>query len=89
MYVVYILRCSDNTLYTGITNDLDRRVAMHNKGTGAKYTHSRLPVRVVYMEQCADRSAALRREAAIKKLTRHEKLELIEGKNNKNEFSQG
>lgn len=87
--MVYILRCSDNTLYTGITNDLDRRVAMHNKGTGAKYTRSRGPVHVVYMERCADQSAALQREAAIKKLTRNEKLELIEGKNNKNEFFQG
>ena len=77
MYFVYLLHCSDGTLYTGCTNDLDRRLAAHNAGKGAKYTRSRRPVTLVYWEQAADRSAALRREWAIKHLTRQQKLELI------------
>ena len=77
-YWVYILRCGDGTLYTGSTTDVDRRAGVHNSGRGAKYTKSRLPVTVVYRERCGDRSAALRREAAIKKLSRGEKLRLIE-----------
>lgn len=76
-YWVYILRCRDGTLYTGITNDVDRRAAAHNSGRGAKYTRGRGPVAVVYREECADKSAALRREYAIKRLTRAEKLALI------------
>lgn len=76
-YVVYILRCGDDTLYTGITTDLERRVAVHNSGKGAKYTRSRLPVTPVYREEVPDKSAALRREREIKALTRAEKLELI------------
>lgn len=76
-YLVYILRCRDGTLYTGITNDLNRRLAAHNNGTGAKYTRVRRPVEVVYQEPCADRGAALRREAAIKRLTRAEKERLF------------
>ena len=75
---VYILRCGDDTLYTGITDDVERRTAAHNSGKGAKYTRGRGPVEVVYREACADRSAALRREAAIKKLPRAKKLELTE-----------
>ena len=78
MYFVYLLRCADGTLYTGCTNDLDRRLAAHNAGKGAKYTRSRRPVVLVYREQAADRSAALRRERAIKRLTRKQKLELIQ-----------
>ena len=78
MYFVYLLRCSDDTLYTGCTNDLDRRLAAHNAGKGAKYTRSRRPVALVYWEQAADRSGALRRERAIKRLTRKQKLELIQ-----------
>ena len=66
-YLVYILRCGDGTLYTGCTNDLPRRLQAHQSGRGAKYTRSRLP----------DRSAALRREAAIKRLDRRRKLALI------------
>ncbi len=58
MYFVYLLRCADGTLYTGCTNDLDRRLAAHNAGKGAKYTRSRRPVVLVYREQAADRSAA-------------------------------
>lgn len=76
-YTVYILRCGDGTLYTGITTDLERRVAVHNSGRGAKYTRSRLPVTPVYQETVPDKSAALRRELEIKALTRAEKLELI------------
>ena len=76
-YLVYILRCGDGTLYTGCTNDLPRRLQAHQSGRGAKYTRSRLPVELVYQEPAADRSAALRREAAIKALTRGEKLALI------------
>lgn len=80
IYYVYILRCSDGTLYTGYSNDLERRVKVHNAGKGAKYTRSRLPVELIYWEECEDKSAALRREAAIKGLTRADKLKLIETK---------
>lgn len=77
MYYVYILRCADGTLYTGCTNDLERRLRTHNAGKGAKYTRARLPVELVYAEEAADKSQALRREAAIKALPRSEKLGLI------------
>ena len=76
-YLVYILRCGDGTLYTGCTNDLPRRIRAHQSGRGAKYTRSRLPVELVYQEAVPDRSAALRREAAIKRLDRVRKLALI------------
>jgi predicted GIY-YIG superfamily endonuclease len=79
-WTVYILRCADGTLYTGVTNDLDRRLAEHNAGTGARYTAARLPVAVCYHEPAPDRSAAQRREAAIKRLTRAAKLSLIYGR---------
>ena len=75
---VYILRCGDGSLYTGVAVNLPERIAAHNNGTGAKYTRSRLPVSLVYAEAAADRSVALRREAAIKKLCRSDKLLLIE-----------
>lgn len=75
-WYVYILRCKDDTLYTGMTDDLDRRLAAHRAGKGAKYTRGRGPLELVYHEVCADRSAALRREYAIKRLTRQEKLAL-------------
>lgn len=78
MDYVYILRCADDTLYTGYTNDLTHRVRVHNEGKGAKYTRARRPVELVYHEVCEDKSGALRREAAIKKLTRAEKLKLID-----------
>ncbi len=74
---VYMLRCADGSLYTGSTTDLDRRLAAHQSGRGAKYTRSRLPVELVYREEAPDWSAALRREAAIKRLPRARKLELI------------
>ncbi len=67
-WTVYIVRCSDASLYTGVAKDLARRIEQHNAGTGAKYTRSRLPVTLVYSEAAADRSAALRREIEIKRL---------------------
>lgn len=73
----YLLECADGTLYTGITNDPERRLASHNQGTAAKYTRSRLPVRLVYWESQPDRAAASRREAQIKKLGRVAKLALV------------
>ena len=78
MYYVYILQCSDDTLYTGITTDLDRRVYEHNHlAKGAKYTKVRRPVSLVYSQRCENRSLALKREHEIKKLPRAEKLKLI------------
>lgn len=76
-YYVYIARCGDGTLYTGTAADVEKRIAVHNSGKGAKYTRSRLPVEAVYSEDCGDKSAALKREIAIKRLTRAQKLELI------------
>lgn len=80
MAIVYILECADKSLYTGWTDDLNKRLALHNAGKGAKYTRARLPVRIVYQEMLPDKSTALKREAAIKKLTRVEKLNLINKK---------
>lgn len=74
---VYMLRCRDGTLYTGATNNLERRVATHNRGRGAAYTRARLPVALVWSEPALDKSAALRREAALKRLSRAEKLRLV------------
>lgn len=76
-FYVYMLRCADGTLYTGYTDDPERRARVHNAGKGAKYTRSRLPVELVYREALGDKSAALRREREIKKLTRAQKLALI------------
>ena len=73
---VYMLRCQDGTLYTGATCDIPRRLAAHHAGRGAKYTRGRTPVVPVYQELCPDRSAALRRERAIKSLSRPQKLAL-------------
>jgi putative endonuclease len=73
---VYLLRCRDDSLYCGWTDDLARRVATHNAGKGARYTRSRGPVRLVWSEEVSDRSAALKRELAIKRLTRAEKFAL-------------
>jgi len=70
---VYMLRCGDGTLYTGSTGDVERRLVLHQSGRGAKYTRGRGPLEVVYREECPDRSAALRREAEIKRLSRREK----------------
>jgi len=78
MYTIYIVQCSDNTLYTGIAKDLDRRIDEHNSSDkGAKYTKARRPVTLVYHEVCADRSAASKREYAIKKMSRKKKEDLI------------
>ena len=76
MPIVYMLECRDGSLYTGWTVDLAARVAAHNNGTGARYTRSRRPVRVVYWEEVPDRSAALRREAALRRLPSATKLAL-------------
>jgi len=79
LYYIYILKCSDDTLYTGITTDLKRRVDEHNHSPkGAKYTKLRRPVSLVYSEEAEDRSSASKREYVIKKLKRKEKLELID-----------
>ncbi len=74
---VYLLRCRDGSLYAGATNDLVARVARHAAGRGARYTRSRLPVALVYDEPARDRGTALRREAALKRLTRAQKLALV------------
>ena len=74
---LYILRCGDGTLYTGITNDVEKRLDAHRTGKGAKYTRGRSPLELVYREECGDHSDALRREAEIKRLPREEKLKLI------------
>ena len=74
--MVYLLRCRDGSLYTGITNDLPRRLTAHEAGTGSAYTRSRRPLALAYREEQPDRGAALKREAAIRRLTRAEKLAL-------------
>jgi len=78
-WFVYILRCNDDSLYTGVTTDIARRVNEHNNDTrlGASYTRARRPVKLVYSEQCDDRSQALKREVGIKRLKRTEKQALI------------
>ncbi len=79
-YFVYILECADNTLYTGYTNDIDRRLQAHNSGRGAKYTKTRLPVRLAYCESFYSKQEAMGREWHIKHdMTREEKLKLIKG----------
>lgn len=76
---MYIVECSDHTLYTGWTNDLEKRMRAHNEGKGAKYTKSRRPVRLVYFETFATKEEAMSREYKIKKMTRQEKMELMRG----------
>ncbi|CAD2071417.1 GIY-YIG nuclease superfamily protein [Jeotgalicoccus aerolatus] len=78
-HYVYILECNDDTLYTGYTNDIDSRVTTHNKGAGAKYTRGRLPVTLRYVEVFESKGDALKREYAIKQLTKQQKLSLIGG----------
>ena len=82
MNYTYILSCADGTLYTGWTNDLNRRLAAHNAGRGGKYTRVRLPVTLVYHEKFETKREAMSREWAIKHLTREQKLRLIERKEN-------
>jgi putative endonuclease len=77
---LYILRCGDSSLYTGITVDVQARLAQHRDGTGAKYTRGRGPLELIYVEDCEDHSVALKREHQIKALTRAEKLALIQSK---------
>ncbi len=77
MDFVYLLRCSDGSLYCGWTTDLEHRLAAHGNGTGAKYTRSRLPVELVYFEEYESRHDALSRERQIKRMSRKEKLKLI------------
>jgi putative endonuclease len=74
---VYIIHCSDNSLYTGITTDVARRFLQHQTGRGAKYFRGRQPLSVIYRESCADRSTAVKKELKIKKLTRQEKCRLL------------
>ena len=76
-YFVYMLRCSDRSLYTGISNDLNNRLKKHNLGKASKYTRSRLPVKLVYQEEVADKSSALKREIALKKLSKVDKELLV------------
>ena len=75
---LYILRCSDGSLYTGITVDVEARFAQHSSGTGAKYTRGRGPLELVYVEQCRDHSHALKREYQVKSLRKNDKLALIQ-----------
>lgn len=76
-WVVYILRCSDDTFYTGITTDLEARLKKHNEGGGAKYTRGRTPCQIVFTEQHPDKSSAAKRESAIKKMPSRKKISLI------------
>ena len=76
----YLLRCADDTLYCGISNDLEKRLFAHNAGEGAKYTRGRTPVTLLYHECCADKSAALKRELQIKRLSRIQKLALCDNR---------
>lgn len=77
MYFVYLLECRDGSFYCGQTNDLEKRVALHNKGVASKYTSRRRPVRIIYSEEQPDRSSAMKREYQIKQLTRREKEDLV------------
>lgn len=78
-WFIYICRCSDNTFYTGATTDVDKRIKKHNSGTGARYTKTRRPVTLLYSEKFPSKSEALKREYAIKQLSRKEKEEVISG----------
>ena len=76
-WTVYVARCRDGSLYTGVTTDLERRLAEHNSGCGGSYTRSRIPVVMVYWESAKDRSGALRRESAIKRLSHARKEQMV------------
>ena len=80
MWYLYVLRCGDGTLYTGITTDVERRLEAHRQGRGAKYTRGREPLELAYQEECGTHSEALKREYAVKQLTREEKEDLIGNK---------
>jgi predicted GIY-YIG superfamily endonuclease len=77
VWLLYILKCSDGSLYTGITNNMSRRLKQHNDGTASRYTRSRLPVRIAFQERCPNRSAALKKEYSIKQLSKKRKKEYI------------
>ncbi|MGL5647887.1 MAG: GIY-YIG nuclease family protein [Clostridium sp.] len=81
MNYIYILKCKDNTLYTGWTNDLEKRFKAHNEGKGAKYTRGRGPLELMYYEEFIDKKEAMKREYEIKKMKREEKINLIEERN--------
>ena len=83
MNYIYILKCTDGSLYTGWTNNLEKRVKAHNLGKGGKYTRSHRPVELCYYEVFTEKTEAMRRETEIKKMTRAQKLELIRGKEEK------
>jgi len=76
-FYTYILRCGDQSLYTGITNNLEKRLELHNRGKASRYTRARLPVQYVYLEYCENKSEALKREYSIKKLTKENKEKLV------------
>ena len=80
MWYLYILRCGDGTFYTGITTDVERRLEEHRQGRGAKYTRGRGPLELAYQEKCETHSEALKREYAVKQLSREEKEQLIDSK---------
>ncbi|MBI5778652.1 MAG: GIY-YIG nuclease family protein [Planctomycetes bacterium] len=80
MWYVYCLRCKDNSIYTGITNDLKQRINRHNQGKGSKYTASRRPVKFVYQEKHPDKSSALKRESYLKGLDKNQKEEMVAAK---------
>lgn len=86
---VYLVECADGTLYCGVTNNIERRLAAHNAGKGARYTRGKAPVRLAWHETCASKSAALKREIAVKKLTRHQKLHLTNSRNTRNDSGLG
>jgi len=89
MCYVYILLCSDGSLYTGWTNDIERRFRTHSEGKASKYTRARLPVKLVYLEETENKIDAQKREWAIKKFSRKQKLELIESKSIKTDLNSG
>lgn len=86
MNFTYIVRCSDGTLYTGWTNDLEKRMKAHNEGKGAKYTKNRRPVVLEYFEKYETKSQAMKREYEIKQMNRAQKLEIIEGQASQKEI---
>lgn len=85
MCYVYVLECADNTLYTGWTIDLDKRIKVHNEGKASKYTRARLPVKLVYLETFDDKITAQKREWEIKQMSRKDKLMLIKNQNKLNQ----
>jgi len=76
-WVCYLLRCADDTFYCGISNNIEKRLALHNAGEGAKYTRGRVPVKLEYFENCSNKSSALKREIQIKRLSRNAKVALL------------